>query len=501
MDQVDIDRSKSLQHHIDVERKIIHLMLKSQSAVEEVIEGGFTSDFFDANHRPLVGAIYTEFTSSDHKRLLTRDSYRQALIDSNARGDTILSLGVYDQCFVGTYANINDLGTLKKHLTEGYMARKSHHYLQDFAEKCKKDGFLPATRDLADKLLFALSIVETRRSVYISGAEMKDEYIKQLEEDRSNPETIVRCGLAEIDDAVNVGFKPQHLTLFVADVGCYKTTTMLNVALNLTDRGYGVLFIPLEMNRHDLMHMVIANRVGISSSALAKPQNLSNEDMQKIKDAQIWEEGQKLFHILDADERTSVSVLKQEIENKASTFKPAVVIIDYVDNLQVEGRGYGQRHIDIGEILKSLRFLGKKYGFHVISAAQMGRSAIKALRDGKGDAPDSTSIHGSHQYSADSDTIFALLPNKEEEDKIKVYCIKARRGRSGQTRELRVDPERSLITSTNDIMEALGGSNMADITMAINTSESDIEHSKHIEFASDLSECDDAIDDDFSKLG
>lgn len=490
------DESKSLKHHVDIERKIIHLMLKSQSVIDEMIESGLTSDFFDANHRPVVDAIFDEYASSDNRRLLSRDSYRQRLVDSQARGDTILSLSVWDQCFVGAYADINDLGVLKKNLVEAYIARKSHFYIQEFADKCKKGGFLSSTKDLVDKLQTALAIIETKRSVYVSGAEMKDSYIEYLNEQRNNTHAIVRCGIPEIDDPVNVGFKPQHLTLFVADVGGFKTTVMLNIALNLTDRGHGVLFIPLEMNRFDVMNKVVANRLGI----ITKPEHLSDEDIKKIDESEIWVKGQKLFHYLDADERTSVAVLKKEIENKAAAFKPKVVIIDYVDNLQIDGRGYGQRHIDIGEILKSLRFLGKKYGFHVISAAQMGRSAIKSLRDKKGDVPDSTSIHGSHQYSADSDTIFALMPDKEEEDKIKIYTIKARHGRSGQTKELRVDAERSLITSTNDIMSTLGSASMDDISLAIDTTEDEIVAvKKKVSFASSLDDCEDV--DDISQIG
>ena len=54
-----------------------------------------------------------------------------------------------------------------------------------------------------------------------------------------------------------------------------------------------------------------------------------------------------------------------------------------------------------------------------------------------------------------------------EPDKIKIFTIKARHGPSGQTKELRVDPARYLISSTNDIMATLDNTGL-DIDASLN---------------------------------
>jgi replicative DNA helicase len=261
------------------------------------------------------------------------------------------------------------------------------------------------------------------------------------------------------DEIISISYIGDHQTYdismpfspnFVVDgFVTHNTNVMLNLALNLYERGHSVLFIPLEMNRHDLINRMIANRCDIPHDKIARIGELDKAERDKIRQkidaAKIWLEGTDAakLYILDSDERTSVSRLKRELEKKALVFKPKVVIIDYVANLEPDIR-FGQRNdLEIGEILKSLRFLGKQYGFHIISAAQMGRSAIKAMKESgfNSSSVDSTSIRGSHEYSADADNIFALIKVPNEEDKLKIYSLKARYGPSGQTAELGVNPQ------------------------------------------------------------
>lgn len=432
-----------VEQHIAVEQKIIHLMLQHRDVVEEMIDAGYSADFFSSSHHRLIEAIYDEFLTSNGKRVLTRNSYKQILLKSGIKGDIFTYLTVFDKCFLQAYATYDDLGQLKIAFRESYIARKVDTCLQSFVKDIKKTGWYSAACGLVDGMQDTLSMVETRRAVFASVNDMQSEYIQNLEFTRANPGTIVKCGIEEIDNAVNVGFKPQHLTLFVADVASHKTNLMLNVGMNLADREHNVLFIPLEMNRLDLLNRMVARKCKIHFSRLARPDCLSETELKEIKEAKMW--ANKHFYILDADERTSVSKLKREIEKHAFVFKPAVVIIDYIANLEPDVRFGGRNDLEIGEILKSLRFLGKKYGFHIISAAQMGRSAIRTLKekglDNSNAAPDSTSIRGSHEYSADADTIFTLMKVPDEDDKLKIYTLKARSGPSGHMQTLHVQPE------------------------------------------------------------
>lgn len=454
------EEKQSLENHLVIERKIINLMLSHRDVIEEMLDSGFSPDFFDNDHQKIVQAIYDEYLSSGGKRLLTRDNFRSKLIALGIKGDVVPFLAVWSKCFLLS-VKTDDLGYLKNKFREIYLSRKVDIYLQEYTKELKKTGYNIATQALVDNLNTALTLSETRRSVFASLEELRDEFVKEIEDTRANPGSIVKCGIDEIDDVISTGFKPQHLTLFVGDVGGYKTGTMINVALGIYEKGHSVLFIPLEMGRIDLEKRIIANKASISLEKLNKPYLLTDEEIQKIKGCEVWNESKyhAKFSILDAADRTSVTKLKLEVEKRAFTFKPAVVVIDYVANLEPDVRFGSRNDLEIGEILKSLRFLGKKYGFHIISAAQMGRAAIRALKEKGTDSasglPDSTSIRGSHEYAADADTIFALMKVPDEPDKLKIYTVKARHGPSGHTQELQVHPAFCRIISTKSSFSQL----------------------------------------------
>lgn len=488
----------NLAAHADSERKVIHLMLRYRDAIDEMLDSGISSEFFDVAHQPLVDAIYYEYSTSNQKRLLTRETYRHCLTEQNAGGDTLLSLSVYDKCLVGVSAQKDDLGSLKKIIMEGHVSRKCAFLLKDFNHDFQKHGAIKAARRLSDDLQQCLSITETRRAVFTTLSELKEDFISQLKEKRDNPGIVVRCNIPEIDDSVNVGFAAQHLTLFVAAPGSHKSNIMLNIALNICEAGHNVLFIPLEMNRFDLTNRILANKTNIDFHFFARPEMMSDEQVKHVENATSWLMSK--FCILDADERSSVSYLQKEIEKLALAFKPKVVIIDYVANLKPEVR-YSQRNdIEIGEVLKSLRFVGKKHGFHIMSAAQMGRAAIKAMKEGKDDAIDSTSISGSQQYAADSDTVFALTTIAGEPDKLKVHVIKARHGPSQVTYELRLEPQYCRITSTKCSM-LTDPDGITDLENDLNQSPAAIEAALSGSIVADVDFASVNLDDDMSVLG
>lgn len=244
----------------------------------------------------------------------------------------------------------------------------------------------------------------------------------------------------------------------------HNTNMMLNVALNVWRKGHNVLFIPLEMNRHDLTNRILANQTEIPYRVFGSPDAIGEQKwssyLPKIEEAEIWQKGKDnaQFCILDADERSTVSQVQREIEKRAFVFKPKLVVIDYVALMKPDKSVSRDRNdLQIGEILKSLRFLGKKHGFHIMTCAQMGRQAIKSMRDSNDSVPDSTSIRGSHEYSADADTIYALMKVQGEEDRLRIYTLKARHGRAGQVQELRVFPETCRIVGTSATSTLAGG--------------------------------------------
>lgn len=450
--------------HISVERQIIHLMLRYINAVDELWSENIRSHLFEDAHQHLVQSIFSEFVSSDKTRLLTREHYVQSLSNSGLQDNTYVAVSLFDKCYFGINAEMDDLGLLKKKLIEGYVSRKCKFSLDKFKDGVTKQGYVQSASKLVDDINLALSLVGNKSSEFVTINDAKDQYCSKILKMLNNPDEVVICGIPEIDDAINTGFKPGHLTLFVGDVASNKSNVMLNIALNLYEKyNHNVLFIPIEMSYMDVLNRIISNRTGIHIDKIVKPskinakgeveKRLTDAEMETIQNTQIWINKTNKFAFLEVSERVSVSFIRHEIENRILFFKPKIVVIDYIALMQPDIRNSARNDLEIGEILKALRMLGRKYGFHVISAAQMGRGALTKMRqDGVNSSqPDSTSIRGSHEYSADADTIFALIPIPNEESQLKIYTIKARYGKARTTKTLGLDAARCKIYSTDGV--------------------------------------------------
>ena len=138
-------------------------------------------------------------------------------------------------------------------------------------------------------------------------------------------------------------------------------------------------------------------------------------------------------------------------------FSPKLVVIDYVANLEADKNRYGRNDLEIGDMLKSMRRSGKDLDFAILTAAQLGREALKRIRK-TGSNKEKTSINsedirGSHEYSADADNIYAQLKSTSQPNELlDLYCVKSRNGpttfEDGSIRAtLDIRPEFGLISS------------------------------------------------------
>lgn len=436
--------------YLDIERKVINLMLRHTEVIGEMVSENINPDFFDDRHQPLVQAIYYTHGISDGKRLLTDAHYRALLVEQGGKGDITIAMQVYHECMYGVHHSNskNDFDLLKRQLVDLYVHRRGIECLDKFNQSVGKLGYVQATRQYIEDLSTAVNFTESKKSIFMVVEDLKDKYIASLENKKNDVEPKIECGIPEIDEAMNVGFKAGHTTLFVAATGGHKTNMMLNVALNIFRKGHNVLFLPLEMDWNDFVTRIISNVSEVTYQSLLNPKQMTPEDFEKVRAASAWISQSNKFGILDVDEQISVPVLQRELEKRANYFKPKVVVVDYLGLLKTQ-TNFGQRYdLALGDLTKSLKFLGKKHGFHIITAAQLGRADIRRLRDEGSEAQlDSTSVKGSQEVSSDVEFIFALTTPPDEPDRLKLHVIKARYGASGYTKDLRVEPNRCRIYS------------------------------------------------------
>jgi len=433
-----------MQNRTECQEAILHLLLNHPELINEFSDVKIDVDFFDPIYKPLLQGVY----HSNQKSIrLTENNYldfiEQTVVDgryaewtqTKVTGPTQPRLKE-KQLFVPicNFKQVakDDFQLLAKKLREYYVKDETKNLFQKF-KATNHSSFMEAITDLSDELN---KLVASQNSSNVNMMFIDDcapEFMEQLKEERTNPTSRLVSGISELDESMTVGFYPGSLTTIVADVGAGKTTMMINIAINV-NKIYkeNVLFISLEMPWQKVMEKIVCRESGVKLSKVARPETLDEVEVKRLDDEwKKWNNDYR-FAILDFDERASLAEIRSKIERNISFFKPRLVVVDYISILLPEKFYAHQKPFEwVGHICKGLRVMGKKYGFATLSAAQLGRDAIKRMRgqkEGKQTAG-SEDIRGGHDFSADSDNVYALVANPENpNNKLQLFCIKARYG-------------------------------------------------------------------------
>lgn len=419
------------------EKDLIYLMLHNKHAIEQMLNSGISKEYFEAEHRPIVASIVESYDMNDV--LLTRNAFREKLKQYQVPKDRIAQELSFNSCYISK-ADINDLPHLLTAITKKHIGSSVTSALEVFKINRNQKGIIAATRELADvcdSLLIGMDSSE--KTFFQDMRELSREqyqYLEDVVEGRIEEVTPITTGIREIDFTMATGLEAGTLTLFCADVGGFKSAMMLNIGMNVWEQGHDVLFVPLEMHRNQMWRRAMARDARVNSRFLTNniKDKLTREHLDKMSKVQEeWEKREARFFIMQEPGNTTVHNIQKLIERNIDLIKPKLVVIDYVANLEAHKNRYGRNDLEIGDMLKKMRQMGKDLGFAVISGAQLGREALKRIRkDGANkDKPtiNSEDIRGSHEYSADADNIYAQLRSTSQPNQLlDLYCVKARNG-------------------------------------------------------------------------
>lgn len=432
--------SKTKQtNKLNLERQLIYLLLHHRPVVSDFIAQGIPTDFFMEEHQPLIRSIVDVF--SEHDVLLTRNTYLEKLKEWKVPKDRVRFEFAFNRAFAAV-CSPDEFPLLIEKLYDEFLHERLGDALDRVSKDMKKGTKRNAIKNLiadCEQLLQGFRKQEGE-SFYGNISALSQENIQYIEDVRSGkrqPEPLLLTGIPEIDMTMMTGLERGTLTLLCADVGGYKSCLMLNIALNVWGQGHNVLFIPLEMHKDQMWRRACAREAKINSELLiANLKKLTDEQMDRIREMQkAWDASEAKFYIMQEPGRITVSQIQRQIERHVEIFRPRLVVIDYVANLEADRERYGRNDLEIGDMLKDMREMGKSWKFAVISAAQLGREALKRIRKAAA-TNEKTMIHsedirGSHEYSADADNIYAMMKNPNEPDsELFLYCVKARNGKT-----------------------------------------------------------------------
>lgn len=432
----------------ELQKKILHLLLHNNDLVSVFVSHKIDTEDFDPDYRMLVQAIYACHTKScqitknifeDFIERSVNDGSYQKITGRKVEGPKTAILKesrTFFNIFELDTADKNDFSLFVTGFRESVVRGKTTELFNAFQERSKTGDtdFYHSIAELSEGLQrLSSTSASDKYSMGFLDESAKD-FLKTIQDERANPKPRLSTGYADIDKAIGTGLEPGTLTLFVADVGGFKSTMMMNIAMNVFRQfNENVLYVSLEMPEILLKKKMVSRDTGLWFSKLINPHEMTEDEMKKVEDElKNWDNRTHRYGILDTKDRLSVSDIRAAVESYIACFRPRAVFVDYISILAPE-KSYTRlnSHEWVGFMCKDLRQMGRKYGFAIISAAQLGRDAIKRLRAQKEGAQSvgSEDIRQSHDFSADSDNIFALVPDSNEpNNKIQIFCVKARYG-------------------------------------------------------------------------
>ena len=220
----------------------------------------------------------------------------------------------------------------------------------------------------------------------------------------------------KVMDMATAGLQPGQLITIIAPPKTGKSVLAMQMAVNVHNDGWVPAFQSFEMTnkeqqlRHDSM------RAHISHSRLAMGALLTKED-KSYQDMLNSMDGMHKFYLTESVSAYNVSQLALKIEK----LQPNILFVDGVYLMKVEISGDINTPIALRYITQSLKSTALRYQIPIVQTTQVLTSKIR------GGQVTADSIAFSSSFHQDSDVIFALQRQDENDDSSRLLKIVASR--------------------------------------------------------------------------
>lgn len=273
-----------------------------------------------------------------------------------------------------------------------------------------------------------------------SVTDIAEQYLAELEEVKQSANGIL-TGINPIDEAIGKTL-PSELMVIAARPGCGKTAIALQIAEHNAAHGT-VLFVSLEMRNKELVSRSLCRMAGIDSKLLRD----SEQGQERTQAIAAIRESSKLLKGMPLYVWSPPSATVSQIRSKAKYVKAAhglkMMIVDYIGIVKVAGDFRKEdRHLQIGEITRTLKEIGKEFNIPVIALAQLNRDAANKK-------PELNNLRESGSIEQDADIVLLIHHEKDQRGRIDQSYIITAKHRHSDMGEIRVgwNPQLTMFTA------------------------------------------------------
>ncbi|MFF2877497.1 replicative DNA helicase [Gottfriedia sp. NPDC057991] len=242
--------------------------------------------------------------------------------------------------------------------------------------------------------------------------------------------TGVPTGFTDLD-RMTAGFQPNDLIIVAARPSVGKTAFALNIAQNVaTKTDENVAIFSLEMGADQLVMRMLCAEGNINAQAL-RTGNLEQEDWNKLTMAASSLAGTGIY--IDDTPGIRVNDIRAKCRRLKQEHGLGMILIDYMQLIQGNGKGGENRQQEVSEISRSLKGLARELKVPLIALSQLSRS-VESRQDKR---PMMSDIRESGSIEQDADIVAFLYRDdyydKESENKniIEIIIAKQRNGPVG----------------------------------------------------------------------
>jgi replicative DNA helicase len=200
------------------------------------------------------------------------------------------------------------------------------------------------------------------------------QYVESIHERKEKGVTVfgVPSGYDQLD-ALTGGFQKSELIIIAGRPSHGKTALALNIARNAAvDHGKNVGIFSIEMSNRELALRFICLESKVDISKL-KTGRLPESDWTKIKDSTPKLMGTNTNIIIDDSSPLSLLELRAKSRRMKAQHNIDMVIVDYLQLMEVSHIRNLDRHLEIALITRGLKQLSKELDIPVVALSQLSR--------------------------------------------------------------------------------------------------------------------------------
>ena len=256
-----------------------------------------------------------------------------------------------------------------------------------------------------------LSEIASRRSVadFKPAKELAEEvrYLIEQESKRSTAGiTGVDTGYEKLNDLTH-GWQKGSLNILAARPSVGKTALALNFAINAAKNAHcPVAIFECEMAGAEMMKRILSAESKVHLDSIVTGRFLGQRDKEKISSA-IDEIKRYPIYFDDTSNIKLNDLIAKASKLKKENPNLALIIVDYIGLVTVEGSKYDSRTLEVGTVTKALKKLARDLNVAVIALAQLNRK----VDDNVNGVPKMSNLRESGSIEQDADIVMLMHRN------------------------------------------------------------------------------------------